>query len=96
MITRNFASADPLTPACVQDGLKVPAHAAILAGIPYFQSKLRNDWSGPDWNMHKKLDVHLPCMADREIVVAFLRFAYGDATPLLQIEPSETPVLQVG
>ncbi|GAQ81145.1 hypothetical protein KFL_000720140 [Klebsormidium nitens] len=77
-----------------KDGSKAPAHAAVLAGIPYFQSKLKDDWSGTEWNMHKKLDVHLPCPVDQKVVGAFLKFAYGDAASLLQLEPSEAPVLQ--
>ncbi|GAQ81144.1 hypothetical protein KFL_000720130 [Klebsormidium nitens] len=78
-----------------KDGSKVPAHAAVLAGIPYFQSKLKNDWSGADWNMHKRLDVHLPCPVDEKVVGAFLKFAYGDAASSLnQLEPSEAPLMQ--
>ncbi|GAQ81149.1 hypothetical protein KFL_000720180 [Klebsormidium nitens] len=77
-----------------KDGSRVPAHAAVLAGIPYFQSKLKNDWSGADWNMHKRLDVHLPCPVDQKVVGAFLRFAYADAAPLRHIEPFEAAALQ--
>lgn len=82
--------------ACLQDGSKILAHAAVLAGIPFFQSKLKTDWSGGDWNMHKRLEVQLPCPVDQKVVGTFLRFAYGDAASLLQLEPSEAPTLQVG
>lgn len=80
----------------MQDGSRVPAHAAILASIPYFHSKLKDDWSAANWNMHKRLDVHLPCPVDQKVVGAFLRFAYGDAAPLCEIAPSEIAALQVG
>jgi hypothetical protein len=80
----------------VQDGSVAPAHSAVLASIPYFEAKLRDDWSGTGWNLNKKLDLHLPCPVNQDVVQAFLKCAYGDLRSLRQIEPSDAPFLQVG
>jgi hypothetical protein len=80
----------------MQDGVNVPAHSAVLASLPYFEAKLRGDWSGTDWNLNKKLNVHLPCPVNQNVVHAFLKCAYGDVQSLHQIESSDAPFLQVG
>jgi hypothetical protein len=80
----------------MQDGVKVSAHAAVLASLPYFAAKLRGDWSGTDWNLNKKLIVHLPCPVNQNVVRAFLKCAYEDVQSLHQIESSDAPFLQVG
>jgi hypothetical protein len=77
----------------LQDGVKVAAHSAVLASIPYFAAKLRGDWSG---NLNKKLDLHLPCQVNQNFVQAFLRCAYGALRSLRQIEATDAPFLQVG
>jgi hypothetical protein len=79
----------------MQDGV-LPAHAAVLASVPYFAAKLRGDWSGTGWNLNNKLDVHLPCPVNQDVVQAFLKCAYGDIRSLRQIEASDAPFLQVG
>jgi hypothetical protein len=80
----------------LQDGVKIPAHSAVLASIPYFEAKLRDDWSGTNWNLNKKLDLHLPCPVNQKVVLAFLKCAYGDLRSLRQIEASNASFLQVG
>jgi hypothetical protein len=80
----------------MQDGSKVPAHSAVLSSIPYFEAKLRGEGSGTDWNLNKKLDLHLPCPVNRKGVQAFLKYAYGDFSSLRQIESSDARSLQVG
>jgi hypothetical protein len=79
-----------------QDGSKVSAHSAVLASIPYFEAKLRGEWSGTDWNLNKKLNLHLPCPVNGEGVHTFLKYAYGDFSSLRQIESSDAQSLQVG
>lgn len=80
----------------LQEGSKVPAHSAVLASIPYFEAKLKEDWSEPGWNLNKKLDLRLPCAVDREVIKAFLKYAYGDVWSLTQLESSDATKSQVG
>jgi hypothetical protein len=78
-----------------QDGVKIPAHSAVLASIPYFEAKLRDDWCGIGWNLNEKLELHLPCPVNQQVVQAFLKYAYGDFQSLYQIESSDAPFCQV-
>ncbi|GAQ88068.1 hypothetical protein KFL_003980030 [Klebsormidium nitens] len=77
-----------------KEGAKVPAHSAVLASFPYFEAKLKEDWSGPGWNLNKKLDLHLPCAVNKEVIQAFLKYAFGDVWSLTQLESSDATILQ--
>lgn len=78
-----------------QDGSKAPAHSAVVASIPYFRTRLKDDWSGPGWTLTKKLELSLPCPVTRDAVEAFLKYAYGGAWSLRQLSPTDASMMQV-
>ncbi|GAQ89267.1 hypothetical protein KFL_005050040 [Klebsormidium nitens] len=77
-----------------KDGSKVPAHSAVLASIPYFRTRLKDDWSGPGWTLTNKLELSLPCPVTRDAVEAFLKYAYGGAWSLRQLSPTDALMMQ--
>lgn len=80
----------------MQEGVEVPAHSAVLIDVPYFEAKLRDDWSGnAPRNPHNKLRLQLPCPVTEDALNAFLKYVYGDTRSLYKIEPWSAALLQV-
>lgn len=80
----------------LQEGVEVPAHSAVLVDIPYFEAKLRKEWSGETaWNLHNKLRLELPAPVTKRAIGAFLSYVYGDTRAVFRIEPTSGPLLQV-
>lgn len=72
------------------------AHSAILLDLPYFEARLKGSWcSETSWKVNRKLDLHLPCSVNQQVVQLFLDFAYRNAKALDKIEPSNAEVWQV-
>jgi hypothetical protein len=80
----------------MQEGVEVPAHSAILIDVPYFEAKLREEWSGTTpRNPHNKLQLQLPCPVKKDALNTFLKYVYGDTRSLYKIEPWSAALLQV-
>ncbi|GAQ80153.1 hypothetical protein KFL_000470260 [Klebsormidium nitens] len=78
-----------------EEGVEVPAHSAVLVEIPYFEAKLRGEWSGNTaWNLHNKLRLELPATVTKGAIVAFLDYVYGDTRSVFRIEPTSGRLLQ--
>lgn len=79
----------------MQEGVEAAAHSAVLVDVPYFEAKLREEWSGTTgWNLHNKLRLRLPCAVDPKTLKLFLQCVYGDVRPLYKVEPTSL-LLQV-
>lgn len=75
--------------------MEAAAHSAVLISVPYFEAKLREEWSGTTaWNLHNKLRLRLPCPAGAETLTLFLQGMYGDLRSLFEVKP-ESLLLQV-
>ncbi|GAQ89782.1 hypothetical protein KFL_005610090 [Klebsormidium nitens] len=76
------------------DSIEAAAHSAVLIDVPYFEAKLREEWSGTTtWNLHNKLRLRLPCPAGAESLKLFLQGLYGDLRSLYEVNP-ESLLLQ--
>lgn len=73
----------------------MPAHAAVLAEVPYFQKLLHQDCAKKIFDLSSKLEVQLPCDVSQEAVGHFLRHVYGDPQALKTVDPTAAPLLQV-
>ncbi|GAQ89777.1 hypothetical protein KFL_005610040 [Klebsormidium nitens] len=78
------------------EGVEAAAHSAVLVDVPYFEAKLREEWSGTTgWNLHNKLRLRLPCAVDQKTLKLFLRCIYGDVKPLYKVEPTSLLLQEV-
>jgi hypothetical protein len=69
-------------------GRGITAHSAVLVDVPFFEAKLREEWSGATaWNLHNKLRLRLPCDVSKDALDVFLHYLYGDTQLLYGIDP---------